>query len=197
VDTADALEYLHHGNQGTIVHCDLKPSNILLDDNMTAHIGDFGLARFRLDSAAALSTHSISTSAAIMGTIGYIAPECATGGAVSSAGDVYSFGIVLLEIFLRRRPTDDMFNGGMNITKFVEMNFPDMIPQIIDSELLEEQQDLSHETALAMKEKSLECLLSVLNIGLLCTKTSPNERTSMHEVAARLHEIKKAYAREN
>ena len=123
--------------------------------------------------------------------------ECATGGAVSSGGDVYSFGIVLLEIFLRRRPTDDMFNGGMNITKFVEMNFPDMIPRIIDAELLEEQQDLSQETSFAMKEKSLECLLSVLNIGLLCTKASPNERICMQEVAARLHEIKKAFPREN
>ena len=123
--------------------------------------------------------------------------ECATGGAVSSAGDVYSFGIVLLEVFLRRRPTDDMFNGEMNITKFVEMNFPDMIPQIIDPQLLEEQQDLSQETSFAMKEKSLECLLSVLNIGLLCTKTSPNERICMQEVAARLHETKKAYPREN
>jgi hypothetical protein len=90
-----------------------------------------------------------------------------------------------------------MFNGGMNITKFVEMNFPDMIPQIIDPQLLEEQQDLSQETSLAMKEKSLKCLLSVLNIGLLCTKSSPNERISMQEVAARLHKIKKAYLREN
>jgi serine/threonine protein kinase len=74
VDVADAVEYLHHSNQGTIVHCDLKPSNILLDDNMTAHVGDLGLARFKFDSAASSSTHSISTSAAIMGTIGYIAP---------------------------------------------------------------------------------------------------------------------------
>ena len=122
--------------------------------------------------------------------------ECATGGAVSSAGDVYSFGIVLLELFLRRMPTDEMFDGGMN-TKFVEMNFPDMIAQIIDPQLLEEQQDLSQETSFAMKEKSLECLLSVLNIGLLCTKTSPNERICMQEVAARLHEIKKAFPREN
>jgi serine/threonine protein kinase len=45
---------------------------------------------------------------------------------VSSAADVYSFGIVLFEIFLRKRPTDDMFNGEMSITKFVEMNFPNM-----------------------------------------------------------------------
>ncbi|OEL36998.1 LRR receptor-like serine/threonine-protein kinase EFR [Dichanthelium oligosanthes] len=193
VDVADALEYLHHSNQGTIVHCDLKPSNILLDDNMTAHVGDFGLARFKFDLAASSFADSISSSVAIKGTIGYIAPECAVGGAVSSAGDVYNFGIVLLEIFLRRRPTDDMFNGGLNITKFVEMNFPDMIPRIIDPELLEEHQDLSQETSLAMKEKSLECLLSVLNIGLLCTKPSPNERICMQEVAARLHEIKKAY----
>ena len=119
--------------------------------------------------------------------------EWVAGGAVSSAGDVYSFGIVLLEIFLRRRPPDDMFNGEINITKFVEMNFPDRIPQIIDPELLEEKQHLSPETSLAMQEKSLECLLSVLNIGLLCTKQSPNERICMQEVTARLHGIKKAY----
>jgi Leucine-rich repeat (LRR) protein len=74
VDVADALEYLHHGNQGTIVHCDLKPSNILLDDNMTAHVGDFGLARFKFDSTASPSTYLMSTSVAIMGTIGYIPP---------------------------------------------------------------------------------------------------------------------------
>ena len=107
-----------------------------------------------------------------------------------------ALGFFKLELFLRRMPTDEMFDGGMN-TKFVEMNFPDMIPHIIDPQLLEEQQDLSQETSFAMKEKSLECLLSVLNIGLLCTKASPNECICMQEVAARLHEIKKAFPREN
>ena len=53
--------------------------------------------------------------------------ECATGTEVTIAGDVYSFGIVILEIILRRRPTDDMFKDGLNIVRFVEMNFPDRV----------------------------------------------------------------------
>ncbi|KAF0895813.1 hypothetical protein E2562_016546, partial [Oryza meyeriana var. granulata] len=75
VDVSDALEYLHHNNQGTIVHCDLKPSNILLDDDMIAHVGDFGLARFKTNSSAPSPGDSNSTSSlTIKGTIGYIAP---------------------------------------------------------------------------------------------------------------------------
>ncbi|CAD6254567.1 unnamed protein product [Miscanthus lutarioriparius] len=195
VDVADALEYLHHNNQGTIIHCDLKPSNILLDDNMTAHVGDFGLAMFKVDSALG---DSISTSSvAIKGTIGYVAPECASGRDVSSSGDVYSFGIVLLEVFLRKRPTDDMFNDGLNIVKFVEANFPDGILRIVDPELLQEQHDFSRETSVSMKEKRLECLLSVIHIGLDCTKASPEQRMGMQEVAAKLHGIKDAYLKRN
>ncbi|KAL6658426.1 hypothetical protein ACP70R_004012 [Stipagrostis hirtigluma subsp. patula] len=190
VDVADALEYLHHNNQGTIVHCDLKPSNILLDDNMIAHVGDFGLARFIVDSTGSSITEIISASSiAINGTVGYVPPEYAAGSHVSSAGDVYSFGIVVLEIFLRRRPTDDMFKDELNISRFVEMNFPDRISHILDPELLEEQQ----QTSVVMKEKSLECLHSVLKIGLCCANPSPNERMDMREVAARLHRIKAAY----
>ncbi|TVT97290.1 hypothetical protein EJB05_57466, partial [Eragrostis curvula] len=188
VDIADALEYLHHNNQRTIVHFDIKPSNILLDENMTAYVGDFGLARFKGDSS--------TSSTAIKGTIGYVAPECATCGAVSCALDVYSFGIVLLEIFLRKRPTDDMFTDGLNIANFVEMNFPDRISQIVDPELHEYWHDdgLSQEASAAMKERTFACLLSVLDIGLRCTKASPSERMDMREVAARLHEVKKKYS---
>uniref|UniRef100_A0A0E0R4S5 Receptor kinase-like protein Xa21 n=1 Tax=Oryza rufipogon TaxID=4529 RepID=A0A0E0R4S5_ORYRU len=193
VDVADALEYLHHNNQGTIVHCDLKPSNILLDDNMTAHVGDFGLARLKIDSTASTSADSTS-SIAIKGTIGYIAPECASGGGqVSTVADVYSFGIILLEIFLRKRPTDNMFKDGLDIAKYVEMNSPDRTLNIVDPELLDDKQ--LQEIPVTMKEKCIECLVSVLNTGLCCVKISPNERMAMQEVAARLHVIKEAYAK--
>ncbi|XBI15409.1 hypothetical protein VPH35_057830 [Triticum aestivum] len=100
VDVADALEYVHHNNQETMIHCDLKPSNILLDDNMTAHVGDLGLARFKVGSTMSTLGNSNSSSVAVMGTIGYAAPEYAGGGQVSTAADVYSFGVVLLEIFI-------------------------------------------------------------------------------------------------
>ena len=75
VDVSDALAYLHHSHQGTIVHCDLKPSNILLDNDMVAHVGDFGLARFKFSSTTSSAVDSYSTStAAIKGTIAYVAP---------------------------------------------------------------------------------------------------------------------------
>ena len=75
VDVSEALAYLHHHHQGTIIHCDLKPSNILLDDDMVAHVGDFGLARFKFDTTSPSLVDSTSTSSlTIKGTIGYIAP---------------------------------------------------------------------------------------------------------------------------
>ena len=90
-----------------------------------------------------------------------------------------------------------MFNDGLNIVKYVETNFPDTVLWIVDPELLEEQQDFSRETSMSMKEKILECLLAVLNIGLDCTKASPNERMSMQEVASKLHRIKDEYMKRN
>ncbi|KAF7012576.1 hypothetical protein CFC21_026753 [Triticum aestivum] len=196
MDVADAMEYLHHNNQGTMVHCDLKPSNILLDDNMTAHVGDFGLARFKISSTTLLIGITNSSSVALMGTIGYAAPEYAGGGHVSIAADVYSFGVILLETFIRRSPTDDIFKDGLGIVKFVEINFPNRVFDIVDPQILQEL-ELCQETPIAMKEKGLRSLASMLNIGLCCTKSSLGERINMQEVAAKLHRIRDAYLKED
>ncbi|KAM3317583.1 hypothetical protein ACQJBY_035345 [Aegilops geniculata] len=196
VDVADAMEYLHHNNQGTMVHCDLKPSNILLDDNMTTHVGDFGMARFKVDSTTLSLGNPNSSLVGLMGTIGYAAPEYAGGSQVSTAADVYSFGVVLLEIFLRRRPTDDMFKDELSIVKFTEINFPDRVMEIVDPQLIQEL-ELCQETPIELKKKGVLSLLSVLNIGLCCTKPSPGERINMQEVAAKLHGISDAYQRGN
>ncbi|CAN6251637.1 unnamed protein product [Urochloa humidicola] len=193
VDVADALVYLHHNHDGTIVHCDLKPSNILLDDDMVAHVGDFGIARFKFNVATqSISNFNSSTSLAVKGSIGYMAPECAGHGQVSASADAYSFGIVLLEILIRRRPTDEMFKDGMSISKFTEINFPDKVLQIVDPQLLHDL-DIRIDTIMAINNSGLYNLQSVLYIGLCCSKPCPNDRISMQEVAAKLHRIRDAY----
>lgn len=120
--------------------------------------------------------------------------EYAGGGQVSTAADVYSFGVVLLEIFLRRRPTDDMFKDGLNIVKLTEISFPSSVMEIVDPQLIQEM-ELCEETQMALKGKRIHSLLSMLDIGLCCTKPSPLERINMQEVAAKLHGIKDAYLR--
>ncbi|TVU29235.1 hypothetical protein EJB05_20793, partial [Eragrostis curvula] len=94
---ADALAYLHHDCESPIVRCDLKPTNILLDDDMNAHLGDFGIATLVLDSRSKAVGHSgPHSSVSVMGTIGYIAPEYAHRVHASTCGDVYSFGMPTL-----------------------------------------------------------------------------------------------------
>ncbi|KAL0351342.1 UNVERIFIED_CONTAM: putative LRR receptor-like serine/threonine-protein kinase [Sesamum calycinum] len=86
IDIASALEYLHFGNDTTIIHGDMKPSNILLDDDMTAHVGDFGLAKAISNLSKDLPANG-SSSAAIKGTVGCIAPEYGMMDMVSTQGD--------------------------------------------------------------------------------------------------------------
>ncbi|CAA3022998.1 receptor kinase At3g47110 [Olea europaea subsp. europaea] len=100
IDVASALDYLHTYYHTPIVHCDLKPSNILLDEDLTAHVGDFGLAKFLLKGSE--NPKRCPMSSELKGSIGYIPPEYGSGCEVSSLGDAYSFGIVLLEIEMSR-----------------------------------------------------------------------------------------------
>ncbi|XP_075663639.1 senescence-induced receptor-like serine/threonine-protein kinase [Castanea sativa] len=96
VDAAHGLEYLHNGCKPSIVHRDLKTSNILLNENMQAKIADFGLSR----AFANENDSHVSTTPA--GTLGYLDPESQTSGNLNKKSDVYSFGIVLFELITGR-----------------------------------------------------------------------------------------------
>ncbi|CAL9088438.1 unnamed protein product [Musa acuminata var. zebrina] len=93
---ARGLQYLHEECFSQVIHCDIKPQNILLDDNFTTRISDFGLAKL-------LRTDQTRTKTDIRGTKGYVAPEWFRNTGITSKVDVYSFGVVLLEIICCRR----------------------------------------------------------------------------------------------
>ncbi|KAI3463334.1 hypothetical protein Pfo_019997 [Paulownia fortunei] len=97
--SAKGLAYLHEDCQHKIVHRDIKSSNILLDENFEAKVADFGLARFYSDTDTHVSTR-------VMGTFGYLAPEYALTGKLTDKSDVFSYGVVLLELITGRRPID-------------------------------------------------------------------------------------------
>ncbi|KAF8035475.1 LOW QUALITY PROTEIN: hypothetical protein BT93_C1489 [Corymbia citriodora subsp. variegata] len=108
VDVATAIEYLHHGQPEPIVHCDLKPSNVLLNEDLVAQVCDFGIAKI-------LAENKLEAQTRTLGMIGYIALEYGLKGKVSTKGDIYSFGILLLEVITRKKPTDEMFNADMSL----------------------------------------------------------------------------------
>ncbi|KAH9707064.1 putative LRR receptor-like serine/threonine-protein kinase [Citrus sinensis] len=190
VDLASALDYLHHFCETPIVHCDLKPSNVLLDGELTAHVGDFGLAKFLPDATNNLSSDQPS-SIGVKGTVGYAAPEYGMGSEVSTSGDVYSFGILLLEMFTGKRPTNEMFTGNLTLHNFVKEALPERLAEIVDPVLLVEKEEGETSKANAHKQWTRsfsvkECLVSVLAIGVTCSSELPRERMSMEEVAAHL-----------
>lgn len=180
IDIASALEYLHCHCETQIIHSDLKPSNVLLDENTVAHVGDFGLSKV----ISATSSGGKSSSVMIKGSIGYIAPEYGRGEAVSTRGDIYSYGILLLEMFTGKRPTDEMFKEDLSLHSFSRMAIPDRVMDIADPYMA---------VAQTQNSKTQECLMQVLQIGISCSVENPRDRMEITDIVRKLHSIKKCY----
>ncbi|KAM5585536.1 putative LRR receptor-like serine/threonine-protein kinase [Rosa sericea] len=176
IDVASALEYLHHGTEIPIVHCDLKPSNILVDDDMVGHVADFGIAKLLGGGDSMSQTMTLAT-------IGYMAPEYGTEGVVTRRGDVYSFGVVLMETFTKRKPTDEMFVGEASLKQWVANSLlSGAIIEVGDANLLGTENDFSFVS-------KTECLSSIMRLALSCCAESPEGRINMQDAVVTLNKI--------
>ncbi|XVF82932.1 hypothetical protein PTKIN_Ptkin16aG0091200 [Pterospermum kingtungense] len=178
IDVALALEYLHLGHPMPIIHCDLKPSNVLLDEDMVAHVGDFGIAKLLGEEDSMKQTMTLAT-------IGYMAPEYGAAGIISVKSDVYSYGVLLMEIFTRKRPTDEIFAGKMNMRDWVKMSLSNGIIGVADSTLVHKEDEYFVVKA--------NCISSIMKLALDCSSELPEDRMDMKDVASLLKNIKRKF----
>ncbi|KAL0354868.1 UNVERIFIED_CONTAM: putative LRR receptor-like serine/threonine-protein kinase [Sesamum radiatum] len=190
IDVASALEYLHNGTASTIVHGDLKPSNILLDDDMTAHVGDFGLAKVISNVSSGLAANE-SHSVAVKGTIGYIAPEYGMVGTVSTHGDIYSYGILLLELFTNIRPTSEVLSANASLHNFVAAHLElDRAMEIVDPLILQKERHMINSSIRG-------CVASILGIGVACSRKLPQDRMAIANVVSELGRVRIIFLAQN
>ncbi|XP_065873621.1 MDIS1-interacting receptor like kinase 1 [Euphorbia lathyris] len=171
VGVAQGLAYLHHDCHPSVIHRDIKSNNILLDANLEARIADFGLARMMIRKNETVSM--------VAGSYGYIAPEYGYTLKVDEKIDIYSYGVVLLELLTGRRPLDPEFGESIDIVEWIRT-------KIRDSRPLEEALDSSIGNCKHVQEE----MLLVLRIALLCTAKLPKDRPSMRDVITMLCEAK-------
>lgn len=171
VGAARGLAFLHHNCIPHIIHRDMKSSNVLLDDNMEARVSDFGMARMM----GAMDTHlSVST---LAGTPGYVPPEYYQSFRCTTRGDVYSYGVVLLELLTGKQPIDSSDFGDNNLVGWVKQHSKLRISDVFDPELLKEDPSLELE------------LLGHLKIACACLDDRPMKRPTMVKVMAMFKEI--------
>ncbi|KAL8502098.1 hypothetical protein ACS0TY_021280 [Phlomoides rotata] len=190
-DIAEGVAYLHHHSPIKVIHCDLKPSNVLLNDDMTALVSDFGIARLVAvgagNGAGVIENMGNSTANMLSGSIGYIAPEYGFGSNSSTKGDVYSFGILVLEMVTRKRPTDEMFGEGLSLQKYVKNHFRGEAESIVDRTLVRGLREQSNDVR-RMWEVGIG---ELIELGLLCTQETPSMRPTMLDCADDLDRLKK------
>ncbi|KAH6835795.1 hypothetical protein C2S53_006550 [Perilla frutescens var. hirtella] len=162
IGAALGLCYMHHDCSPPIIHRDIKSSNILLDSEFNAKIADFGLAKL-------LTTRhgGTETASAVAGTFGYIAPEYAYTTKVNSKSDIYSFGVVLLELTTGREAVTR--GDHMNLAERAQLVYRDTTALIdaLDDEIKD--------------STNLHQIITVFRLGVICTATSPSNRPSMKD----------------
>ncbi|GFS33990.1 leucine-rich repeat protein kinase family protein [Actinidia rufa] len=174
IDVASALDYLHHHCPEPIVHCDLKPSNVLLDNEMTGHVGDFGLAKF-LQEATYVSSTNHSSSNGLRGSVGYAAPA--------------------------KRPTDNNFNDNVSLHNFAKMALPEYIASIVDPTLFQRKEKGEASSSIndtgnhcsASSHKIQECLISILKVGIACSEDRARDRPVINDVVNQLDVIRNIF----
>jgi len=172
LDIARALAYLHDQCVPRVLHRDVKPSNILLDDDFNAYLSDFGLARL-------LGTSETHATTGVAGTFGYVAPEYAMTCRVSDKADVYSYGVVLLELLSDKKaldPSFSSFGNGFNIVAWACM-------------LLKQGRANEFFTAGLWEAGPGDDLVEVLHLAIVCTVDSLSTRPTMKQVVRRLKQL--------
>ncbi|KAH9664251.1 hypothetical protein KPL70_019957 [Citrus sinensis] len=160
---ASAVLYLHEEWEQCIVHRDIKSSNVVLDSNFNAKLGDFGLAR--------LVDHELGSQTTVLaGTMGYLAPECVTTGKASKESDVYSFGVVALEVACGRKPVEPRQEPSkVRLVEWVwDLYGKGQLLEAADGRLSKE-----------FDERQMECLMIV---GLWCCHPDFTNRPSIRQV---------------
>ncbi|XP_041001064.1 PTI1-like tyrosine-protein kinase At3g15890 isoform X1 [Juglans microcarpa x Juglans regia] len=172
VGASDGIAYLHHQSTPHIIHRDIKASNVLLDSNFQARVADFGFAKLIPDGATHVTTR-------VKGTLGYLAPEYAMLGKANESCDVYSFGILLLELASGRKPLEKLSaTVKRSITDWAlplvcERKFGELADPKLNGKYVEEE------------------LKRLILVALVCANSRPEKRPTMLEVVDLLKGISK------
>ncbi|KHN07825.1 LRR receptor-like serine/threonine-protein kinase RCH1 [Glycine soja] len=167
---AQGVAYLHHDCAPPIVHRDIKANNILIGPEFEPYIADFGLAKLVDDGDFARSSSTLA------GSYGYIAPEYGYMMKITEKSDVYSYGIVVLEVLTGKQPIDPTIPDGLHIVDWVRHKRGGV--EVLDESLR------------ARPESEIEEMLQTLGVALLCVNSSPDDRPTMKDVVAMMKEIR-------